>query len=197
AVSPDGTRGLTGSGDNTARLWDLQSGQAIGLPMQHGGEVLSVTFSNDGAFALTGAGNGEVRLWDATTAHPIGPPARHDGGVTRVRSASDDGSFLTLCPDGAARRWPVSRPVAGDPSLVKSWVQTITGEEQDAGKAVSVLGAPAWRERRAAVIDSSLAENLEPGGGAAFDWHDAMAGGVEISRKPQAALWDVDGMLAR
>ena len=46
AVSPDGTSGLTGSGDNTARLWNLKTGQAIGLPMQNGGEVLSVSFSS-------------------------------------------------------------------------------------------------------------------------------------------------------
>ena len=208
AISPDGTRALTGSGDKTARLWKLPSGEAIGLPMLHTGEVLSVSFSNNGAFALTAAGfsnngvfsptaagSGEVRLWDSATALPIGPPARHDGSVTSVRFADEDRSFLTLCADGAARRWPIPQPVAGDPALVKLWVQTITGQEQDAGKAVAALDAAAWRQRRARVMDSPLAADLEPGAHAIGDWHDAMAGAFEVSGTPEAALWHLDRLL--
>src|SRR5262249_10331062 len=120
----------------------------------------------------------------------------HDGGVTSLRFADGDHTFLTLCPDDAVRRWPVPRPVVGDPTLVKLWVQTITGEEQDAGKGVSVLDAAAWRERRAKVMGSSLGANLEPGADAVCDWHDAMAGAFEVSGLPQAALWHLDGMLA-
>jgi WD40 repeat protein/tetratricopeptide (TPR) repeat protein len=196
AVSPDGARALTGSGDNTARLWNLQTGAAIGPPMPHAGEVASVCFSNAGALALTAAGSGEVRLWDSATALPIGPPARHDRGVTSVRFADDDRSFLTLCADGPARRWPVPQPVAGDPALVRLWVQVITGEQQDAGKAGAALDAAAWRERRARVTDSPLRADLEPGAAAVCDWHDAMAGAFEVSGAPEAALWHLDCLLA-
>ena len=177
--------------------------------MLHAGEVLSVSFSDDGAFALTAAGfsnhgvfaptaagSGEVRLWDSATALPIGPPARHDGSVTSVRFADDGRSFLTLCDDGTSRRWPMPQPVAGDPALVKLWVQTITGEQQDAGKAVSVLDAAAWRERRARVMDSPLAADLEPGAGAVLDWHDGMAGAFEVSGPPEAALSHLDWLSA-
>ena len=209
AVSPDGTKALTGSGDKTARLWNLPTGEAIGLAMLHAGEVLSVTFSNNGAFALTAAGSsnngvfaptaassGEVRLWDSATALPIGPPARHDGSVTSVRFADDGRSFLTLCDDGASRRWPMPQPVAGDPALVKLWVQTITGQEQDAGKAVSVVDADAWRERHARVMHSPLAADLEPGANAIFDWHDAMAGAFEVSGIQRQRFWHLDRLLA-
>ena len=209
AVSPDGTTALTGSADKTARLWNLQTGKPIGPPMRPAGEVLSVSFSDNGAFALTAAGSsnngvlaptaagsGEVRLWDSATALPIGPPAGHDRAVTSVRFADDTRSFLTLCEDGAARRWPMPQPVAGDAALVKLWVQTITGQEQDAGKAVSVLNADAWRERHARVMDSPLSADLEPGANAIFDWHDAMAGAFEVSGPPEAALSHLDWLSA-
>ena len=37
AFSPDGKTVLTGSNDNTARLWDAATGQPIGTPMMHQG----------------------------------------------------------------------------------------------------------------------------------------------------------------
>ncbi|HZN64747.1 MAG TPA: serine/threonine-protein kinase [Tepidisphaeraceae bacterium] len=196
AFSPDGTRALTGGGDKTARLWNLPGGKAIGLPMQHEAEVLSVCFSRDGAFALTGAASGEVRLWDADTALPIGPTARHDAPVTSVGFTANDRSFLSLGNDGAARKWPVPRPVTGDPALVKLWVQTITGQEKDAGKAVAVLNAPAFRERRTRVMESPLAADLDGVKDAPLAWHDGAAGAYELSGVVEPAFWHLDQLTA-
>jgi tetratricopeptide (TPR) repeat protein len=112
--------------------------------------------------------------------------------VTSVLFADDRRSFLTLCEDSAARRWPIPQPVAGDPALVKLWVQTIIGEQLDAGKATSVLDAAARRERRARVMDCPLASDLEPGVETVLDWHDEMAGAFEVSGPPEAALSHLD-----
>jgi tetratricopeptide (TPR) repeat protein len=76
------------------------------------------------------------------------------------------------------------------------WVQTITGQEQDAGKSGAVLDAAAWRARRARVMDSPLGADLEPVAGAVFDWHDEMAGAFEVSGVPEAALWHLERLLA-
>ena len=49
AFSPDGTRIVSGSDDNTIRLWDAATHQAIGTPLTgHERSVRSVTFSPDG-----------------------------------------------------------------------------------------------------------------------------------------------------
>ena len=48
AFSPDGERVLTGSSDNTARLWDAASGEPIHALRGHEGYVRSVAFSPDG-----------------------------------------------------------------------------------------------------------------------------------------------------
>jgi tetratricopeptide (TPR) repeat protein len=198
AISPDGSKGLTGSSDKTARLWNLNTGEAIGPAMIHADPVLSVCFSDDGRFVLTAASGSanEVRLWDAATATQIGPPGLHDRPVRTALFENGGRSFLTLSDDGAARRWPMPQPIVGDPDLVRLWTQTITGQELDAGKSISVLEPVAWRERRVHVMASSLRSDLETGPDEVLAWHDNMAGANEISLVGEAALWHFERLLA-
>jgi hypothetical protein len=67
AFSPDGARLLTGSFDNTARLWDAKTGAELLAFKGHAGSVYSVAFSPDGARLLTGSEDKTARLWDAKT----------------------------------------------------------------------------------------------------------------------------------
>jgi WD40 repeat protein len=76
AISPDGTRGLTGSGgidivgkkavprEASLRLWDLDQGTEIGKYEAHGGDILTTVFLGDGLKALTGGHDGTICLWD-------------------------------------------------------------------------------------------------------------------------------------
>ena len=64
AFSPDGARILTGSADNTARLWDAKTGVELAALKGHTDAVFSVAFSPDGARILTGSADSTARLWD-------------------------------------------------------------------------------------------------------------------------------------
>jgi WD40 repeat protein len=72
AYSPDGTRILTGSADNSARIWDATTGEVLHHLTGHTNWVLSVAYSPDGTRILTGSDDGSARVWDATTGQPIG-----------------------------------------------------------------------------------------------------------------------------
>ena len=67
AFSPDGERVLTGSSDNTARLWDAASGVPIHALRGHEDSVYSVAFSPDGERLVTGSYDNTARLWRALT----------------------------------------------------------------------------------------------------------------------------------
>jgi eukaryotic-like serine/threonine-protein kinase len=53
---------LTGSRDNTARLWEAATSKPLGPPFQHQALVGAVAISPDGKNLLTGSGNNS-RLW--------------------------------------------------------------------------------------------------------------------------------------
>src|SRR5882757_6181065 len=49
SYSPDGSHIATGSGDETIRIWDAETGAAVGNPLEgHTGIVSSVAYSPDG-----------------------------------------------------------------------------------------------------------------------------------------------------
>ena len=55
AISPDGTRVLSGGEDGTVRLWDLAAGQELRCFTGHSHYVLSVAFTPNGRYALSGS----------------------------------------------------------------------------------------------------------------------------------------------
>lgn len=63
AVSPDGRFLLSGSLDETARVWDAETGECLAILAGHGAIVPAVGFSPDGSLIVTASDNGVVRIW--------------------------------------------------------------------------------------------------------------------------------------
>ncbi|MCP4641562.1 MAG: hypothetical protein GY851_14055, partial [bacterium] len=62
---------LTGSHDDTAKLWDVATGNVIRTFSGHANPVYSVAFSPDGARVLTGSNDNTAKLWDTATGNVI------------------------------------------------------------------------------------------------------------------------------
>ena len=62
--SANGRYVLTGSGDATARLWDLSTGKEVRTFRGHSDGVSAVDFSPCGRFVVTGSWDGTAKLWN-------------------------------------------------------------------------------------------------------------------------------------
>jgi len=66
AFSPDGTRVVSGSFDNTIKLWDAASGEVVATLRGHEDAVFSVAFSPDGTRVASGSWDKTIKLWDGS-----------------------------------------------------------------------------------------------------------------------------------
>lgn len=104
AYAPDGQTALTGSDDQTARLWDLVTSREIRRFEGHSNAVHSVAISVDGKAVLTGSSDTTARLWNTATGAEI-RRFDHVAAVTSVAFSPSGEQVLTGSDDRKARLW--------------------------------------------------------------------------------------------
>jgi transcriptional regulator with XRE-family HTH domain len=120
AFSPSGKLLATADSDGTVRLWNPDTGRAVGAPLhataRHG--VYGVAFSPDGKLLASAGGDGTVRLWNPATGRAVGKPLHASGRTTarygvRAVAFSHNGKLLASAgADGTVRLW---NPATGQP----------------------------------------------------------------------------------
>ena len=94
AFSPDGTRIITASHDQTVRVWEAASGRELAILRAEGYPCSEATFSPDGFRVVTASHVGRAQVWDAASGKILavlrGHTAAFSPDGTRIVTASDD-----------------------------------------------------------------------------------------------------------
>ena len=98
----------SGSGDDTVRLWDVVTGEAIATLEGHTSGVSSVSFSPDGSTLASGSWDGTVQLWDVVTGEPIATLEGHTDRVESVSFSPDGATLASGSWDGTILLWDVA-----------------------------------------------------------------------------------------
>ncbi|EED20635.1 platelet-activating factor acetylhydrolase isoform 1B alpha subunit, putative [Talaromyces stipitatus ATCC 10500] len=110
AFSPDGQTVVSGSYDNTIKLWDAKTGsepQTLRdhLDSGHSEWVQSVAFSPDGQTVVSGSYDRTIKLWDAKTGSELQTLRGHSDWVQPVAFSPDGQTVVSGSYDNTIKLW--------------------------------------------------------------------------------------------
>ncbi len=162
-MTADGARIVSGSWDNTVRVWDAATGETLRVLKGHEDRVSSVAVTADGARIVSGSWDGTVRVWDAATGETLRVLKGHERAVTSVAVTADDARIVSGSEDKTVRVWDATtgetlRVLEGHESPVTSIAVTTDG-----GRIVSGSGstrASGKADNTVRVWDAATGETL-------------------------------------
>jgi cytochrome c len=126
AISPDGTRALSGSFDTSAIRWSLARNAAEQVLRFHGGAVNAVVLLRDGGMVTSGE-DARIAIWQPGTPSPSTVLAGHHAPVVAL-AVSPDGTLLASASwDRTARLWSLADPARGATHVLEGHAQNVNG----------------------------------------------------------------------
>lgn len=115
AVSPDGHRVVSGSGDSdriirtdqSVKVWNLNTGECSATLEGHSDAVRSVAFTPDGKRILSASRDDSIRIWDANSSREILKLMGHTDIVWSVVALPGNTRSLSSSADGTLRMWNI------------------------------------------------------------------------------------------
>jgi len=193
--SPSGSRLVTASRDQTARIWDTRTGELVARPLPHEGSVYCASFSPDGRRVITGAtwvsatSNAAARVWHTTTGEPVTDWLSHSHSINDVAFSPDGRWVATACTDKTARVWdaatgqPITQPL---PHSYMVWGVAFSPD----GKRLVTAGPNARLWDIATGQDIMLTESGENGKPKTAEFSPDGARIVTAGESPGARIWD-------
>jgi len=111
AISPDGNTLVSGSADNTIKIWNLGTGVLKFTLIGHSGSVNSVAISLDGNTLVSGSYDKTIKIWDLATGVLKFTLTGHSGYVSCVAISPDGNTLVSGSEDKTVKIWNLATGV--------------------------------------------------------------------------------------
>ena len=103
--SRDGKLLVSGSDDNTARLWDVASGKELLSFEGHTDRVISVKFFHNDLYLISGSEDNTAKIWNCKTGKLVFDLKGHTERIKAVNLSLDEKLAITSSGDNTAKIW--------------------------------------------------------------------------------------------
>jgi WD40 repeat protein/tRNA A-37 threonylcarbamoyl transferase component Bud32 len=138
AISPNGQTLVSGSVDNTIKLWEMPNGKALRTLTGHSQKIRSVAISPDGEKIASGSWDKTIKLWNLSTGQVVHTLKGHSDGILSVAFSPDGQILASSSADKTVKLWDLRtgkllRTLPGHSSWVYSVAISPDGQTLAAG----------------------------------------------------------------
>ena len=173
AFSHDGKHIVSGSSDQTIRVWDVNTGETVVGPLQgHTQTVNSVAISPDDKHIVSGSSDQTIRVWNAETGElVVGPLKGHIHSVNCVAFSHNGKCIISGSYDQTIRVWDAKTGAAAV-GLLQENISGANSAEffQDEKHIISSLSNHYDTLQFSSVPNTSLTNEFTDGSGLEDGW---------------------------
>ena len=105
AITLDGKKCISGAGDNTLRIWDIEQGHCLKELEGHSDWIWALAVTGDGKRCVSGSWDKTLRIWDIESGQCLKTLEGHSGRIFSLAIFPDGEKCVSGADDNTLRIW--------------------------------------------------------------------------------------------